>query len=317
MNEYAIKPNAVADISNRLTGFDVVSIDPGPTGELYVLAVESPADYRVETTGATYARTQIDHEQVFLVLRVEGDSVTEYRIGGQKWNYHHVQPLPNNELLLVCSRCHYRDKDDYDLNGRVFSTRGEFQREFLLGDGIQDVQTTASGGIWVSYFDEGIFGNFGWNEPVGYPGVILWDSDGNIVYRFEPDMGLDHMADCYALNVAGESDVWCYYYTAFPLVRIHNLSIKGVWNSRISGSSGFAIWKDWVLFIGGYGDRQNYYLKRLIGNGEIEEVTRHVVLSSDGDLLKPGYINFRGHYIFYLDRGICSKIDLREVVPTN
>jgi hypothetical protein len=32
------------------------------------------------------------------------------------------------------------------------------KREFLLGDGIEDVQTDRKGHIWVAYFDEGVFG---------------------------------------------------------------------------------------------------------------------------------------------------------------
>ncbi len=60
------------------------------------------------------------------------------------------------------ARAELRKDGTYDLNGRVFGPDGALRREFLLGDGIQDVQTTAEGDIWVSRFDEGVYGNLGW-----------------------------------------------------------------------------------------------------------------------------------------------------------
>ncbi|WP_176444820.1 hypothetical protein [Paenibacillus herberti] len=45
--------------------------------------------------------------------------------------------------------------------------RCNHSREFLLGDGIQSVQVTDKGIIWTSYFDEGVFGNNGWDKPIG------------------------------------------------------------------------------------------------------------------------------------------------------
>ena len=60
------------------------------------------------------------------------------------------------------------------LNGTPQHTAraGELRRQFVLGDGIKHVQTTAAGDIWVGYFDEGVYGNYGWgndpdSEPIG------------------------------------------------------------------------------------------------------------------------------------------------------
>ncbi|WP_440117757.1 hypothetical protein [Paenibacillus sp. QZ-Y1] len=77
---------------------------------------------------------------------------------------------------------------------------GNTIREFLLGDGIQSVQVTKNGTIWTSYFDEGVFGNNGWSNPIGSQGLVAWDEHGNKLYE---DHAAD-IADCYALNVVNE-----------------------------------------------------------------------------------------------------------------
>jgi hypothetical protein len=125
--------------------------------------------------------------------------------------------------------------DDYDANGHIFSSEGRFLHSFLLGDGIQDVQATRDGRIWTSYFDEGIFGNYGWNEPIGASGLICWDDTGTQRYAYTPSSGLDSICDCYALNVATDCDTWCYYYTEFPLVHLRDTQIVAAWDCPIKG----------------------------------------------------------------------------------
>jgi hypothetical protein len=68
-----------------------------------------------------------------------------------------VQPLPDGEVLVVGLRS--GGVHDVD-NAAVYDRDGSVAREFRLGDGIEDVQTTRDGAIWVSYFDEGILGTW-------------------------------------------------------------------------------------------------------------------------------------------------------------
>jgi hypothetical protein len=88
-----------------------------------------------------------------------------------------------------------------------------------MGDGINSVQTTDEGMIWTSYFDEGVFGNYRWNQPMGASGLNCFDSAGRILWEFKPPAGFDSICDCYSLNVANNA-VWTCYYTDFPLVKI-------------------------------------------------------------------------------------------------
>lgn len=166
-------------------------------------------------------------------------------------------------LLLVCSRSRYYGQDKYDRNGRIYSKSGEYQKSILLGDGINNVRVTEQGTIWTSYFDEGVFGNYGWHTPIGMSGLVAWNTDGEKIYEFSPSGGVGDIGDCYALNVATENTTWCYYYTDFPLVKIKHGSIDDYWHIPIYGSDCFAVFGNFVLFRGGYEDRNYFYLVKL------------------------------------------------------
>ena len=126
---------------------------------------------------------------------------------------------------------------DYDLNAKVFARDGALKREFLLGDGIRDVQATTDGRIWVSYFDEGIFGGSVMGEPIGKPGLILWDRFGSRIFAYSPpqELGLyGQMTECYGLNAVSDKDAWCYYLDmapsgTFPLISIREGHVVSIW----------------------------------------------------------------------------------------
>src|SRR5262249_19851523 len=157
-------------------------------------------------------------------------------------------------------RSRRRGHDDYDMNAQVYAASGAWMREMLLGDGIEGVQTTSTGLIWASYFDEGVFGNNGWRTPVGASGLVAWDSNGTKCYEFQPPVGLDRISDCYAMNVDSDETVWCYYYTGFPLVRIRQQRVEHVWSMPLCGSRAFAVWRDYALFCGTYDERDLFHL---------------------------------------------------------
>lgn len=161
-------------------------------------------------------------------------------------------------MLLVGARCCWRD-GAAECNAAIYDADGKRQREGVLGDGIEDVQTTPSGEIWVSYFDEGVCGNRGWGEadspaPIGSRGLIRFRSDLDIAWRYPYDGEFGGIADCYALNVVGE-DAWAYYYTDFPIVRIRAGAIAG-WSTEVRGAHGLVVADDGVVLVGCYGDRR-------------------------------------------------------------
>lgn len=291
----------------------VASFSIGPTGEAMVLAVAN-ADARepfVEETRAdrTYDGTVLIHS---------GGWIERIDLRGLDTTFPILQPLPDNELLVVGTRCERRPDGTYDRNGRVFGADGSLKREFLLGDGIADVQTTKEGRIWVSYFDEGVFGNYGWGEPggpepIGAAGLLRFDSNGNREWEYKPPRSFEHIADCYALNVAHDA-TWAYYYTHFPLVRVASDNSIEAWRTPVDGASAFALDRSKIIFYGGYADERD---RCLLAEFSVSRGIRNIApirLALPGDVqLKSDRIIGRRSTLHALADNVWYQIDVREL----
>jgi len=222
-----------------------------------VVAIEKEKqDYHDHTGFAVFPKIKTETHHNFLLLcfspspdHANNGPLLELQsrtlIKGENCNFHTVEGLQNNEVLLLCARCGYsppaglaalagkKKQSDQDLwpnctkNARIYDRiTGELKREFVFGDGISDAQATSTGYIWTGYFDEGVYGNFGWGDwnnetgysspPIGSCGLICWDAQtGNRLYRYGGDV-----SDMYAMNCISDDELWIYYYTAFPLARL-------------------------------------------------------------------------------------------------
>lgn len=141
----------------------------------------------------------------------------------------HVQPLENGWLL----------GDRGGGQATVYDAQGAVRAIVDLGDASEDLQTTPDGRIWVSYFDEGVFGG-----GIGRQGLVCFDAAGKPIFQyadFAEQNALPMICDCYALNVDQGGDVWLNYYTDFPLVRLHDDKIGGVWQEFGVLGNAFAV----------------------------------------------------------------------------
>jgi hypothetical protein len=290
---------------------EFVAFNVGPDGIIYVVLALLPVDYR---TDRGFVKTIPDNPQRYRIVGLDGAMpVLDLVIDGEKFNIYHVQPLVN-ELLLVCCRSYYRGPDDFEKNGRVYSREGKFDREILLGDGIQSVQTTSEGIIWTSFFDEGIFGNYGWDNPVGASGLVAWDTAGNRLYEFQPGAGMGPICDCYALNVESEEDVWCYYYTEFPLVHLRSRKIRSVWKIPLAGSGAFAVSTNHALFCGGYKERNTYRLFSLDSGGKATLAATIELHDENGNELVGDRVVGRGDAIYLVCGHTIYRVDVQLVL---
>lgn len=168
-----------------------------------------------------------------------------------------VQPLPEGRLLLTAVRCRYAP-DGPAHNAAVYDAAGDLAQTGVLGDGIAHLATTRAGGIWTAYFDEGVYGNFGWGgqrgpAPLGSYGIV--EFDGNSLdprWRFPSGTGAPAIDDCYALNVTDDAVMACYY-ADFPLVRIAGGNVEAC-PTDLSGVSNVLFDGATVALIGGYGE---------------------------------------------------------------
>jgi hypothetical protein len=182
-------------------------------------------------------------------------TVTVTELSGVSVAHPSVQPLPDGQVLLVGARCQWHPAGP-DRNAVIYDDAGQVVRESTLGDGIEHVQVTASGHIWVGYFDEGIFGNYGWAgpgpEPLGSAGLVRFGPDLKPQWSFPTDGAVAaDICDCYALNVT-DHDVWTCYYTDFPVVRVRD-GVVTAWRTTVDGARALAVDRTTVAFVGGYG----------------------------------------------------------------
>jgi hypothetical protein len=150
-----------------------------------------------------------------------------------------------------------RGSDD---NGRVLGADGQELRRIRLGDGLWHLKIDDAGRIWVGWFDEGVFGNDGWTYPgrewpPSSHGLAAFDEFGSVVA--EANEGPHHgIADCYSLNVTGET-AWACTYADFPIVSLTVNRQPRWWTTALSGVRAVAVEPPYVLAAGGYQENNN------------------------------------------------------------
>ncbi|UPO90463.1 hypothetical protein [Niallia sp. Man26] len=121
----------------------------------------------------------------------------------------------DGSLLIVQGRCS-TDGAKMEPNAQIYNLEGQLMDTFLLGDGISQVQIDETDTIWVSYFDEGIFGAIDDLEPMGADGLAAYSKSGQKLWGAKEY----EMADCYAMNIVSSKEVNFYYYDQYKLVQL-------------------------------------------------------------------------------------------------
>lgn len=177
--------------------------------------------------GASFPETRVAESADAQFVEVTSNAVTRTDLRGIDLAFPMIDSLPDGQILVAGARAERHEDGTCDLNGQVFAPNGSLSRRFLLGDGIARLACDGHGRIWVSYFDEGVYGNLGWGDadepaPFGAAGLACFDGDGRVLWKFAAD-GADgeqrYIDDCYAMNV-GNDEVWIYYYSDFDLCEI-------------------------------------------------------------------------------------------------
>src|SRR3954463_6445366 len=151
----------VLDFKRELDGLSHWVAGIGPDQDLWLIATEPPKPWWRRRTRSEPPESYRTHDAVILRFTADGSTETVVRIALPDWTSF-VQPLPGGEFLVATPRTGGMASP----NARVIDAPGLTVRELLFGDGIKDVQTSALGEIWVSYFDEGVYGGV-WRSPSG------------------------------------------------------------------------------------------------------------------------------------------------------
>ena len=261
-----------------MDGLDFVSMDIGYDGKVYFLfssGVPDRIDGMFVNTAANAAYTAL-----VVTPSWENGSVEKAEkldLGKHAMNFHFIRPVPDGSILLLGARCLYSEKNGPEKNAVFTDREGSVLRELTFGDGIADCIVRNDGVIITSYFDEGIFGNYGWEEPIGSCGLCAWTADGSMIWRSERDI-----TDCYAINIDENGNLWYYYYTDFQLIRT-DFSTETEYDPMVEGADSFAVVENGSLLImdGGYEDSYSFHAGR-IRNGRIEAPEPLEFVSEDG-----------------------------------
>jgi hypothetical protein len=284
-----------------LAGGHVASFNPGPDGLLYVLVCTGEPD-------RNWIKRDRSCDWRVLAFHPDGWS-SEILIQNQNNNFNLVQPL-NDGILLGTQRCEYAGEAT-EANCYLFDNGGQLVGRLLLGDGIADLQTTTSDEIWVSYFDEGIYGNLGWRKPIGKDGLLRFDLQGKICFRFDGVAGLGPIDDCYCLNVVSEREAWCYYYTQFSIVQIRDDRIVKDWDCPVKGASGFAVWRDNIAMQSGY-DSDDWRLLNVTGSDAVAEEDAITFRTPEGTPLVAKFARALGSAIWFVAGVDIYRFDLKS-----
>ncbi|MBR2566560.1 MAG: hypothetical protein IKE29_18355 [Paenibacillus sp.] len=310
MPDSTLKLLPFADISSYTEGFNIVSVQWGHDGLAYLLLINKVPE-RIQDM---FVQTKLNESYTYKVLIISDQQVKEVVIRRQHFHYHYVQPLQEH-LLLVGARCTYYREGQFDLNAKVCDMEGTTIREFLLGDGIQSVQVTERGTIWTSYFDEGIFGNYGWNEPIGANGLLAWDAYGHVIYKNT----VADIYDCYALNVVNEQEVWFYYYSDFRLgcvsgeVGSEQVDVTFA-NPQLSGSSGFCTDGYHFLFDAGYGKHGTFILKKMQKPGSLTKGTKISLRNEKNRPFQQPWQDLRQDRLLLSEGNLLYQITMEEML---
>jgi hypothetical protein len=273
----------VADLRPSFEGWaDRVAVGIGFDGAIYAAARRSVEELARKRGNAR--KNRLEQVTDYLVIRWEDQQVQQLVIPRETIIASYVQPFLDG-ILLAGARCGWRAAGA-DKNAVAVDWSGRELARFTLGDGIADLRVTRDGTIWASYFDEGIFGNYGWSHPgppaIGMPGLVAFSRTGEVCFSYDPRAAhTDSVCDAYAMNVAGESDVWLYFYTEFPIVRICNGAYQ-VWKLGVAGAKALAVRENRVLLFGDYKRRSLGRLVELGNNGTAKVIGEFLLVDEHG-----------------------------------
>lgn len=256
--------------------------------------------------GAAFPKGQVEHGAVLRIVRARGTAIQATEIPDQTIVPFYVQPVQDG-VLVVSARCRWREGGP-EKNAVMYGWDGKVRAAFTLGDGVKDVRVTPDGRIWASYFDEGVFGNYGWGDPdtalpIGRSGFVAFDSAGRVTFEYDAKKaGTDSICDAYAMNLDERGDAWVYFYTEFPIVRISTGSYK-VWAYGKAGAHALAVRDGQALLFGGHqGERGAARVVSLRPDGTTKILDEPELLDPDGRSLADARgVGMGGRMFFFRD----------------
>lgn len=315
-----LKLKHITDVPDPGEGYSLVTTSISSTGAGLFLFVEKEASSAVheqEKQGfGIFPKAKMASASVFRLVIYDGRQLKTVDIGKTDFTFPFVEIFPDGRVLLISARCQWRSENDFDLNGLIYDPKTKKRSAFLVGDGVEGVSIDERGRIWVSYFDEGVFGNYGWASPgprcIGEMGLNCFNGQGEIIWRFQPPENGSHIDDCYAMNVVG-TNVFIYFYSDFPLCSIgENFELR-FRETELNGSHAFAIEGNTALFSGQYNEPLSRFHHMSLGEHKLKKLNEVEVVLPNGDPIRDGRMLARGRHVHFFDSDSWYRGDIRDL----
>lgn len=285
--------NPIANLHEDLKHMTPISIAIGHENDIFVLlAEEQPL-----LIDGSFPATVTEKNYRYQVIHLKDGHKKVLDLPNETWNYHYIQPIDNGHILLVCARSYYHDAQNIEENARVFDENGSFIRSFCLGDGIEHVFVTKNQEIWTGYFDEGVFGNYGWEVPVGRSGLVGWDAAGGKVDSLEEDKEYS-IFECWALNEVVDGGIW-FFFTIDSKMGVRKESRTSYYSVDDISFGAFAVNGETIVVHQGRGEHTLFELQRE-GN-EYKIVHEIELIKPDGKPVEPQLVSNRESMLLFLD----------------
>ncbi len=266
--------------------------------------------------GAIFPKTAMETEGEFLLIVVGENQQWEIKIPPLNFTFPICDLFPDGRVLLAGARSEWRGPEDFDKNGFIFDPETGSLERILLGDGIAELGIDAQNRIWVSYFDEGVFGNLGWGRKgpkgPGRGGLVCFNDTGEQLWAFNGTKP-DHLIDsCYALNMQRDQ-VWAYYYSDFNILQVDGqFETTILTDPAISGAHSFAVHDDHFLFSKQYRESEDTFHVLKHVKGQVSQTRALKGILPDGETFDGCTVVGRGSCIHVVTAAGWFAVDLVE-----
>ncbi len=198
-------------------------------------------------------------------------------------------------------------------NAHVFKSDGTIINSFYAGDGIQTVLLDQRGGIWIGYFDEGVFGAFNPMPPQGHPsydygpsGLVRLDDRGKIEFAYNRQFPDKLISDIEALTLDDEGSAWFCPYTDYFVASVVGDHVDYVLpRAPTAGADALSIGAHHFAFFGGF-HRSSMVA---VVNRQTERMRLIQLRGSDLGSLSPIRVATRGTKAIAIANGELYKLD--------
>ena len=179
---------------------------------------------------------------------------------------------------------------------------------------------TSTGQVWAGYFDEGIYGTYGWGqadsqEPVGAYGIVRFSPGLEPAWHYPryTEVGpWDAISDCYALNV-DDACAWACYDPDFPVVCIREDTVTG-WHNDIKGARALAVTGSRAALFGSYGPDYDRLAVTELTADRARPGGEYRIVLPDRQPLPPGaQVIGRGSRLHFLTYTDWYQLDIRDI----